>query len=155
MTWCHILPEQRGWVNRISILYILFVCIRVSDFFTFLANTLMSSMFVKWLVLMCFCKFVAACEFPKCVMECHLNYHDSTYIYNISRWIFTLAKLSPLAVNYTLQFFIVFSIKFMNLTYILYILLQSITIQLRDFIICFLLLSIHDIAIFFVSFCSL
>ena len=51
---------------------------------------------------------------------------DSASPWKIPLWIFVSAKLLPLAVNSTLQFFMFFSMKFMTSCDILYILRQFI-----------------------------
>ena len=73
--------------------------------------------------------------------------------WKIPLWIFVLAKLLPPAVNSTLQVFMVFSIKFMTLSDILYILRQFI-IQLYGTILYAFLKSIQAIARFFRLVCS-
>ena len=58
----------------ISSLHILATCIWISDSFSFLANCLMSSTYIRWLIFfLWFMKLVFACTFPKCVIEWRLS----------------------------------------------------------------------------------
>ena len=73
---------------------------------------------------------------------------DNASPWKIPHWIFPSVKLFPPAVNSTFQFFMVFAINFVNLSYIFYILRQSIT-QLCGIISYSFLLTIPGITIFF------
>ena len=62
-------------------------------------------------------------------------------------WIFTSARVYPLAVNSIFQFFMVFAMNFMTLSNILYIFGLSIILVRKTISLAFLL-SIHDMATF-------
>ena len=110
-----------------SWLYIL----RVFEFpglFSFFANSLMSSMYIKWLIFSCdLLSLYLAVHFPNMwligIMAIMNSNGDSASPWKIPLWIFVSAKLLPPAVNYTLLIFMVFSIKYTTSSDILYILL--------------------------------
>ena len=115
-----------------SWLYILTVCIKLSNSFSFLVNSLMSSMYIRWIIF--------SGNFVNCYRIVHFlsmwlsgiiaitnSNGDSASPWKIPLWIFTTAKLFSPVVNYTLQISIVISINLMTLPDILYILRQSIT----------------------------
>ena len=87
------------------------VCFRDKIIFLFFANSLISSMYIRWLII--------SCDF--CILLCISRVCDDfSSPWNISLWIFASAKFSPLAINSTLQVFMVFSIKIMTSSDILY-----------------------------------
>ena len=112
-----------------SWLYILTASIRVSSSFSFFANSLTSSMYIRWLIFYCnLLSLYPAVHFLSmwlsgimAIMNCN---GDSVSPWNIPLWIFASTKLLPLAVNSTFLVFMVFSIKFMTSSDILYILLS-------------------------------
>ena len=60
----------------ISWLYILTVCIRVPISFSFLANSLLSSMYIGWVIFFLrFVKFLSTCAFPMDVIQWHHYYY--------------------------------------------------------------------------------
>ena len=105
------------------------VCIRVSNSFSFLGSGLMSSMYIRWLVLCDLLSFYPSVHFLGMWLNGIIAITNSNGFsaspWNIPLWIFTSAKLFPPAVNSTLQVSTVFSIKFMTLSGILYILRQG------------------------------
>ena len=101
----------------ISWLYILTVCIRVSNS-SLLENILMLSMYIRWLI---FCDLWnlyppvhVLCKYESGMVTTTNRNGDSASPWNIPLWIFTSAKLFPSAVNSTLKFFMVFSTNFMT-----------------------------------------
>ena len=108
-------------------LYLLTVCIRVSRSFSFFANSLMLSMYIKWLTFSCdLLRFYPAVHFLSMwlsvIMAIMHNKGDRAAPLKIRLWIFASANLLPPTVSSTLQVFIVFSMKCMTSSDILYIL---------------------------------
>ena len=98
----------------ISWQYILTVFTRVSNSFLFLANSLISSMYIKWLIFSCYLlslyvsvHFLRICL--KGLMAITNSNGDSASPWNTPLCIFTFANLFPPAVNSTLQVSMVFS----------------------------------------------
>ena len=126
---------------------------------SFIANSLTSSMYIWWLIFFCdLLSLHRAVYFLSMGLSDIIAFinsnDDSASPWNIPLWIFTSAKLFPPAVNSTRQVFLVFSIKFMTSSDILYILRQFI-IQLCGITSYAFLLSIQAITSFFsVSSCS-
>ena len=120
-----------------SWLYILFTCIRVSSSFSFYANSLMSSMYIRyirWLTPTCdLLSLYPAAHFLSMwlsgIMAIMICKSASASPWKIPLWIFASAKLLPPALNSTLQIFMVLSIKFITSCDILYF-LKQIIIQL-------------------------
>ena len=110
-----------------SWLYILTARIRVSSSFSFFANSLMSSMNIFSCDLL---SAYPAVHFLSMwlsdIMVTMSSNGDSASLWNIPLWIFASVKLLPSTVNSTLQVFMVFSVKFMTSSDILYILKQFI-----------------------------
>ena len=84
-------------------------------------------MYIKWLVFSCdLLSLYSAVHFLRMwlsgIMAITKNNSDSGYPWNMPLWIFTSAKLSPFAVNSTLQVSMVFSINCTIWSGILYIL---------------------------------
>ena len=136
-----------------SWLYILTVCIRVSSSFSFFANSLMSSMYFKWLIFSCdLLNLYPTVHFLSTwlsvIMAIMNSKDDRVSPWKIPLWIFVSVKLHPPAVNSTFQVFIVSLIKFMTSCDILYILRQFI-IQLCGTMSYAFLSSIQAIARFF------
>ena len=134
----------------ISLLYILTVCIRVFCATLFLVNSLMSSMYIKWLIFSCdLLSLYPAMHFLRMwlsgIIAITYSDGDSASPWNIPLWIFTTAKLFPPAVNLTLQIYMVFSINCMIWLGILDI-FRRCSIQLWRTISKAFLLSIQDIA---------
>ena len=108
-------------------LYILTAFIRVSYSFSFLANSLISSMYIRLLIFSSdLLSLYPLVHFMKMwlsgIIAIINSESDSTSPWNITLWIFASAKLYSSAVNSTLQVFTVFSIMFMTSSNILYIL---------------------------------
>ena len=109
-----------------SRLYILTVCIRVFSSFSFFANSLMSSMYIKWLTFSCdLLSLYPAVHFLSVwlsgIMAIMNSKGDWASLWQIPLWIFASADLLPPDVNSTLQVSMVLSMKFIS-TDILYIL---------------------------------
>ena len=124
-------------MKMISRLYILTAC-WVSNSFSFLVNSLMSSMYIKRLIF--YCDFMSLYP-PLYFLDMWLSgiiaitnskgYNASPW--NIPFWIFTSAKLFPPAVNSTIQLFMVTSIEFMTLLDCCYFTLREFfTLALAD-----------------------
>ena len=104
-------------------------CLRVLEFpvlFHFFANSLMSSMYIRWLIFSCdLLSLYPAVHFLSMCLSSIIaimnNNSDNASPWNIPLWMFASTKLFPPAVNSNLQVFIVFSIKFMTSSDILYI----------------------------------
>ena len=103
----------------ISSLYLLIAFIKVSNSVSFLANSLIPSIYIRWLIFSCDLwslyppvRFLSMC-FSDIVAITKSN-GDSATPWKVSLGIFTSAKLFPLAVSSTLQFSMVFSINFMT-----------------------------------------
>ena len=114
-----------------SWLYILTACMRISSSFSFFANSLTSSMYIRWLIFSCdLLRLYPAVHFLSIwlsgIMAIMNSKGDSASPWKIPLWIFVSAKLLPPAVRSTLQVCMVFSMKFMTLCDILYILRQCI-----------------------------
>ena len=114
-----------------SWLYILTACIRVFSSFSFFANSLMSSMYIRSLIFSCdllslYPAVHFLCIWLSGIMAIRNSNGDSASPWKIPLWIFASAKRLPPTVNSTLQVFMVFSIKFMTSSDILYILKQFI-----------------------------
>ena len=85
--------------------YILTACIRVSNSFSFFANSLMLSMYIRWLIFSCdlwssyprvhFLRISLSSIIP--ITNSNSN-GDSLFPWNIPLWIFALAKLFPPAI---------------------------------------------------------
>ena len=139
--------------SPMSRLYILTLCIRVSSSFSFFANSLMSSMYIKWLTFSCeLLSLYLAVHFLRMwlsgIMTIMNSKGDRASPWKIPLWIFASVNLLPPAVKSTLQVFIVLSMKLMTSSDILYI-LRLFTIQLCGTISYAFLLSIQAIARFF------
>ena len=96
-------------------LYILAACIRVSNFFSFLANSLMSSLYIYRLILHLqdyLCLFLSM--WLSAIIAI-ISYGDS-----VSPWILNSAKLFHPADNSTYEFFMASSIDFITLPHILF-----------------------------------
>ena len=120
--------------NSISIswLYILTACISCSQFFFIFANGLLASMYTRWLIFSSDLQSLyptvhfLSMRLSGIIVIINSN-GDRASPWNIPLWIFSSAKPFPPVVNSTLQFFFYsFSIKFMTLSDILYILMQFI-----------------------------
>ena len=114
-----------------SRLYILTACMRVSSSFSFFANSLMSSMYIRWLIFSCnLLSLYPAVHFLSMwlsgIMAIMNSKGDSTSPWKIPLWIFVSAKLLPPAVSSTLQVYMVILMKFMTSCDILYIFRQCI-----------------------------
>ena len=112
-----------------SWLYILTACIRVSSSFSFFANSLMSSMYIRSLIF----SYGLLSLYPAVnylsmwlsgIMTIMNSNYDSASPWNMPLWTFASAKL--LLVNFTFQVFMAFSINFMTSSDILFILKQFI-----------------------------
>ena len=108
-------------------LYLLTVCIRFSSSFSYFANSLMLSMYIKWLTFSCdLLSLYRAVHFLSMwlsgIMAIKNIKGDRASLWKIPLWIFALANLLPPAVYSILQVFIFFSMKFMTSSDILYIL---------------------------------
>ena len=139
----------------ISRLYILIMFIRVSSSFSFLANSLMSSMYIKWLTFSYdLLSLYSAVHFLSMwfsgIMGIMNSKGDRASPWKIPLWIFASANLLPLVVNSAVQVFMVLWIKFMTSCDILYI-LRMFIIQLCGNISYAFLLSIQAIVRFFPS----
>ena len=115
----------------ISWLYILTACIRVSSSFSYFANSLTSSLYIRWLFFYCvLLSLYPAVRFLSMwisgIMAIMNGNGGRESPGKIPLWIFLSAKLLLSAVNSTLQVFMVFSIEFMTSCGILYILRQFI-----------------------------
>ena len=91
----------------ISWLFILRVCIRVSNSLSFLADTLMSSIYIKWIIFSCdLLNLYPAVHFLRIwlsgMMAITKSNGESASPWNMPLWIFTSAKLCPPAVNSSL-----------------------------------------------------
>ena len=106
-----------------SWLYIVTAYIRVSNSFSLFANSLMSSLYIRWLI---FSSDLLRCMWFSSIIAIMNCNRDNACPWNILLWVFASAKLFPAAVNFTLQVFIVFYIKCMTSSDILYILKQFI-----------------------------
>ena len=107
-------------------LYILTACIRVSNSFSFLANSLISSMYIRWLIFSCdlwslYPHVHFLCTWLSGIIAITNRNCDRAPQLNIPQWIFTAVKLFPPAVCSTHQISMVFSIKFITSPDILYI----------------------------------
>ena len=112
-----------------SWLYILTACMRVSIFFSFFANSLMSFIYIRWFIFSCdLLSLYPAAHFLRMwlsgIMAITNSKSDNVSPWKIPLWIFVSVKLLPLAVSSTLQVCMVFSMKFMTSCDILYILRQ-------------------------------
>ena len=92
-----------------SWLYIITVCIRVSKSFSFLANSLISSMYIRWLIFSCdlLSLYPSVYFLGMCLsgIIAIINRNGNrTSPWNILPWIFASAKLFSPAVNSTLGF---------------------------------------------------
>ena len=137
----------------ISRLYILKFCIRVSNSLTFFAKSLMSSMYIRWLIYSCdLVSLYPPVHFwsmwlSGIIAITNIN-GDSASLRKIPPLILTWAKLFLPAVNSTLQASTVFSINVKTSLNILYIFRQCI-IQVWGTMSEALLSSIQAIARFF------
>ena len=98
-------------------LYIFTACIRVSNSFSFFANSLMSSMYIRWLIFSCdlvslYPAVHFLCMWLSGIIAIIKSNGDSASLWNITLWIFASAKLFAPAVNSTHQIFKVFYVKF-------------------------------------------
>ena len=105
----------------ISSLYILAACVRISNSFSFSANRLMSSMYIRWWTFSCNLwnlnppvHFLSMCMWLRGIITITNSNGDSKSLGKIPLWIFTSAKLFPPTVSSTLQFSMVFLIKFVT-----------------------------------------
>ena len=133
-----------------SWLYILTEWMRVSSSFSFFANCFMLSMYIRLLIFSCdLLSLYQAVHFLSICLSGIIaimnSKGDSASPWNIPLWVFVSAKLLPPAVYFT---FLVFMIKFMTLSDILYIFRQLIIQALQDVSYAFLL-SFQAIARFF------
>ena len=99
-----------------SWLYILTTCIRVSSSYSFFANSLISSMYIRWLIFSCdLLSLYPAVHFLSMWQSgimALMNSNGDSASWKIPLWIFVSAKLLPSAVNSTRKVFMVFPIKF-------------------------------------------
>ena len=114
-----------------SWLYILTACMRVSSSFSYLENSLMSSMYIKWLIFSCdLLSLYPAVHFLSMWLSGFIvilnSNGDIASSSKLPLSIFASAKHLPPAVNSTFQVFMVFSVWFMTTSDILYILKQFI-----------------------------
>ena len=90
-----------------SWLYIFTACIRVFSSFSFLANSLMLSMYIRWLIFLCdLLSLYLAVIFLSMWLWHHHNYDsnsDSASPWNMPLWTFASAKLFPPSINSTFQ----------------------------------------------------
>ena len=98
----------------ISWQYILTICIRFSNSFSFLSKRLMISMYIKWFMLSCdLLSLYPAVHFLKMwlsgTMAITKSNGDSASHWNMLLWTFTSAKLCLLVVNSSLQVCMVIS----------------------------------------------
>ena len=118
-------PIPISWLNYHT------VCIRVSNSFSFLVKSLISSMYVKWLNYACdlLCLYLAV-HFQRMwlngIMAITNSNGDSASPWNMPLWVFTSAQLFPPTVNSTLQICMIFSINCTTWPSILYIFRQFI-----------------------------
>ena len=113
-----------------SWLHILTTCIRVSNSFSFFTKSLMSSMYMRWLIFSCYLlSLYPSMHFLSMWLRSIIVITNSNggraSTWNIPLWIFASTKIL-LTVNSTLQVSMVFSINFMTSSDILYILRQFI-----------------------------
>ena len=113
----------------VSWLYILTVCTKVFNPFLFWAKSLISSMYIKWLIFFCdLLSLYPAEHFLRMwlsgIIAITNSYADSASPLNMHLWIFITAKLFPPAINSTLQVCMVFLINSMTWLGISYILWQ-------------------------------
>ena len=109
-----------------SWLYIFIACVRFSNTFSFFHSCLTQAMYIRWLIFSC---DLLSLYPPVYLLSMWLNgiiaitnsNSDSASPWNIPLWIFASAKLFSPAVNFTLQFSMVFSIKFTISSGIFYI----------------------------------
>ena len=120
-------------------LHILNVCIRVFISFSFMANSLMSSLYIRWLILSCdFLSLYPAVHFLSMwlsgIIRIINSIGDSVSPWNISLWNFASTKLFPPAVDSTPE--VVYDIVwyFVHLEAVYYPALQ-------DYIICLLIVN--------------
>ena len=126
----------------LSSLYILTACIRVSNSFSFLTNSFMSSMYIRRLIF--FCDLLSLYQ-PVHFMRMSLNdviailnsNGNSASLWNITLRIFTSSKPFPPIVSSTVQFCVVLSINFITLSDILYLFMTVYYPTLQDHVICF------------------
>ena len=125
----------------------------VSSSFSFFANSLMSSIYIRWLIFSCdllslypAVHFLSICLSD--IMAIINNKGESASLWKIALCILLSTKLLPPAVSSTLQVCMIFSMKFMTSCDILYILWQCIN-QLCGTISYTFLQSIQAIARFF------
>ena len=95
--------------------------------FHFFANILMSSMYIRWLIFSCdLLSLYPAVLFLSMwlsgIIAIMNSSGDSASLWNIPLWTLASAKLRSPAINSTFQVFMVFSIKFMTSSDILYFL---------------------------------
>ena len=125
----------------ISRVYIFTAYIRVSDSFSFLANSLMSSMYIRWLMFSCeLLSWYPLVYFLSMWLSGIITITNSNgereSPWNIPLWIFASATLFTAVVNSTLKVPMVFSIKFVTSSDMLYIILRQFIIQLFGTISC-------------------
>ena len=125
---------------------------RVSSSFSFFANNLMSSMYIRWLISWDLLNLYPAVHFLSMwfsgIIAIMNSKGDSASPWKMPLWIFVSAMLLPPAVSSTLHVFMVCSMKFMTSCDILCILRQC-NIQLCGSISYAFLQSIQAIARFF------
>ena len=111
-----------------SWLYILTAFTKVSNSFSFLANSSKSFIHIRWLIFSCDSlslyppSYFLSMWLSGFITTTTNSNSDSASLWNIHLWIFTSAKLLLTAVNSTLQYSLVLSINFLILSDILYIL---------------------------------
>ena len=113
-----------------SSLDILIACIKIFNSFSYLAKSLMVIMYLKWLIFSW--NLLSLYPYEQFLSMWLSGITSITKLilleprWNITQWFFASVKLFPLAINSSLQVFMVFSIKLMNSSDILYILRQCI-----------------------------
>ena len=90
----------------ISWVYIPCVCIRVSNSFSVVANSLMSSMYIRWLIFSCdllnlYLPVYFLCIWLRGIITITNSNGDSASHWNLPLWIFNSANIFPLVVNST------------------------------------------------------
>ena len=102
-----------------SWLYILTACMRVCSSFSFFANNLISSMYIRWLIFSCdLLRLYPTPHFLSMwfsgIMAIMNSKGDSASPWKMPLWIFVSAMLLPPVVSSSLQVFMVSSMKFMT-----------------------------------------
>ena len=104
-----------------SRLNILIVCIRVSYSFSFLTSSLMSSLYVRWVIFFLrVCKFITPVHFLSMglsgIIAITSSYGESQSPWQIPLWIFYCSKVFPPAIKSTRQLFRVSMMSLMSLS---------------------------------------